>query len=92
MPPCRLSWLESCLVCCASSFVKRTKKDYTGSFVLGRLADKIGRKNCITISLVGVIFFNTTSAISTSYLMYVVAKLCVGFFLSGMILATFVLG
>ena len=54
-----------------------------GSFVLGKLADSDGRKNIITISTVGLIFFNSFSAISSFYLMYVLAKFCVGFFCAG---------
>jgi len=63
-----------------------------GAFVLGKLADSIGRKNSMTITVVGIIFFNTFSAITSSFQMYVVAKFCVGFFCAGNILAMFVLG
>jgi MFS family permease len=63
-----------------------------GAFVLGKLADSIGRKNSLTITVVGIIFFNTFSAITSSFQLYVVAKFCVGFFCAGNILAMFVLG
>ena len=46
----------------------------------------------MTITVVGIVFFNTFSAITTSFQMYVVAKFCVGFFCAGNILAMFVLG
>ena len=65
---------------------------FLGAFVLGKLADSIGRKNSMTITVVGIVFFNTFSAITTSFQMYVVAKFCVGFFCAGNILAMFVLG
>jgi len=63
-----------------------------GAFVLGKLADSIGRKNSLTITVVGIIFFNTISAFTTSFQVYVIAKFCVGFFCAGNILAMFVLG
>jgi len=63
-----------------------------GAFVLGKLADSIGRKNSLTITIVGIIFFNTFSAFTTSFHLYVIAKFSVGFFCAGNILAMFVLG
>ena len=60
--------------------------------MLGKLADSIGRKNSLTITIVGIIFFNTVSAFTTSFQVYVIAKFCVGFFCAGNILAMFVLG
>ena len=63
-----------------------------GSFVLGKLADSLGRKNILTGSTAGLIFFNSFSAISATYLMYVVAKFCVGFFCAGTIISSLVLG
>eukprot|EP00092_Neocalanus_flemingeri_P010126 GFUD01010911.1.p1 GENE.GFUD01010911.1~~GFUD01010911.1.p1 ORF type:complete len:513 (-),score=125.09 GFUD01010911.1:172-1710(-) len=63
-----------------------------GAFVLGKLADRIGRKKSMTLTVVGIVFFNTLSAIITSFQLYVVAKFCVGFFCAGNILAIFVLG
>jgi len=63
-----------------------------GAFVLGKLADSIGRKNSMTLTVVGIVFFNTLSALTTSFQLYVVAKFCVGFFCAGNILAMFVLG
>jgi len=63
-----------------------------GAFVLGKLADSIGRKSSMTITVVGIVFFNTLSALTSSFPMYVVTKFCVGFFCAGNILAMFVLG
>jgi len=63
-----------------------------GAFVLGKLADSIGRKNSMTLTIIGIVFFNTLSAVTTSFQLYVVTKFCVGFFCAGNILAMFVLG
>ena len=60
--------------------------------MLGKLADSIGRKNSMTITVAGIVFFNFFSAITTSFKLYVAAKFCVGFFCAGNILAMFVLG
>jgi len=64
----------------------------TGAFFLGKLADSIGRKRSVTLTVVGIIVFNTISAYARGYALYVCAKFGVGFFCAGNILAIFVLG
>jgi len=64
----------------------------TGAFFLGKLADRIGRKKSLTLTIVGIIVFNTISSYAKGYVLYVCAKFGVGFFCAGNILAIFVLG
>jgi len=63
-----------------------------GALILGKLADRIGRKSSMTLTILGILAFNTVSAFATSYNLYVAAKFCVGFFCAGNILSIFVLG
>ena len=59
---------------------------------MGKLADSIGRKSSLMITVFGIVFFNFLSAVVPSYNLYVVSKFCVGFFCAGNILSIFVLG
>lgn len=63
-----------------------------GALFLGNLADRVGRKLNMTLTTVGIILFNTVSALSPSYSLYIAAKFFVGFFCAGNILSIFVLG
>jgi len=62
-----------------------------GAFLLGSLADRIGRKNNLTLTILGIIFFNTVSATTTEYEVYVMSRFFVGFFISGLVLSVVVL-
>ena len=53
---------------------------------------RIGRKQTITITVVGITIFNTLSGITNSFNVYVGAKFATGFFCAGNILSMFVLG
>ncbi|XP_023347370.1 organic cation transporter-like protein [Eurytemora carolleeae] len=50
-----------------------------GAIVLGALADKIGRKSSLLITLCGVLVCNGISAITTEYSVYVFARFMVFF-------------
>ena len=87
---------EWSLVCDQSSSVKMTMSAFMfgvmiGAFFLGKFADNYGRKTCMMVTTLGVIVFNTLSAVITSYKLYILSKLVVGFFQAGFILASFVL-
>ena len=58
-----------------------------GSLVLGRMADIIGRKSNYTFTLLGMLFTNTMSALTTSFLIYTMSRFMVGIFLAGNILS-----
>jgi len=62
-----------------------------GALLLGNLADKIGRKSNLVFTLLGMLFFNLVSASTSQYNVYLMARFCVGFFVSGNILSTVVL-
>jgi len=62
-----------------------------GAFILGPLADRIGRKLNLVLTLLGMIFFNLVSAITTEYAVYAMARFLVGFFVAGNILSIVVL-
>lgn len=62
-----------------------------GAFLLGPLADRIGRKLNLVITLVGMIFFNLVSAATLEYSVYISARFLVGFFVAGNILSIVVL-
>lgn len=62
-----------------------------GAVFLGALADKIGRKYSLMITLCGVITFNAISAITADYGVYIIARFLVGFFVSGKVLSIIVL-
>jgi len=62
-----------------------------GAFLLGKLADRIGRKHTITLTVVGITIFNTLSGLTGSFHVYVGAKFMTGFFCAGNILSMFVL-
>ena len=84
------------LVCDRSSSAKMTMSAFMtgvmiGAFVLGKFADNYGRKTCMTVTTLGIIVFNTVSAVVPNYKLYLLTKLVVGFFQAGFILASFVL-
>ena len=84
------------LVCDRSSSAKMTMSAFMtgvmiGAFVLGKFADNYGRKTCMTVTALGIIVFNTVSAVVPNYKLYLLTKLVVGFFQAGFILASFVL-
>jgi len=62
-----------------------------GAFILGKLADRIGRKHTITITVLGITICNTVSGLTNSFNVYVGAKFLTGFFCAGNILSMFVL-
>ena len=62
-----------------------------GAFVLGKFADQYGRRICLGSTTLGVLVFNTLSALVPSYKLYLLTKFAVGFFQAGFILASFVL-
>jgi len=62
-----------------------------GALVLGNLADRIGRKANLVITLLGMLVFNLVSAFTTKYSVYLMSRFCVGFFVSGNILSVVVL-
>jgi len=62
-----------------------------GAFILGPLADRIGRKRNLVLTLLGMIFFNLVSAITAEYAVYALARFLVGFFVAGNILSIVVL-
>jgi len=62
-----------------------------GAFFLGNLADRIGRKSNLILTLVGVIVSNGVSAVTSEYLVYTTARFLVGFFVAGNILSVIVL-
>jgi len=62
-----------------------------GAFLLGNLADRIGRKNNLTLTILGIIFFNTISASTMEYEVYLMSRFFVGFFISGLVLSVVVL-
>jgi len=62
-----------------------------GAFVLGNLADRIGRKSNLLLCLSGCIFFNAVSSITTSYSVYIGARFFVGVFVAGQVLSIVVL-
>ena len=87
---------EWSLVCDQSSRVKMTMSAFMfgvmiGAFVLGTFADNYGRKTCLMVTTLGVLVFNTLAASVSSYKLYIITKLVVGFFQAGFILASFVL-
>ena len=87
---------EFSLVCDQSYKSKATMSAFMagvmmGAFVLGKFADLYGRKVCLSSTTLGVLVFNTLSALVPSYSLYLLAKFSVGFFQAGFILASFVL-
>ena len=84
------------LVCDKSAATKMTMSAFMtgvmiGAFVLGKTADAYGRKFTMTVTTIGIILFNTVSGLVSSYKLYLLTKLVVGFFQAGFILASFVL-
>jgi len=84
------------LVCDMSSSTKMTMSAFMtgvliGAFILGKFADNYGRRTCLMVTTLGIIVFNTVSAVAPSYKLYLLTKLTVGFFQAGFILASFVL-
>ena len=62
-----------------------------GALVLGSLSDRIGRKSNLVLTLLGMLFFNLVCAATSQYSVYILARFCVGFFVSGNILSVVVL-
>jgi len=62
-----------------------------GALVLGDLADRIGRKRNLVLTMVGVILANLVSASTADYSVYLFSRFLVGFFISGNILSVVVL-
>ena len=54
-----------------------------GALLLGSLADKIGRKSNILVTLIGMIFFSLVSSISKHFFVYIMSRFLVGFFCCG---------
>ena len=62
-----------------------------GSLLLGWLADKIGRKSNVMLTLVGLLLSNLVSAGTEDFSVYTVSRFMVGFFISGNVLSNVVL-
>ena len=62
-----------------------------GSLFLGMLADKIGRKRNMMMCFIGMLVFNTVSATTTEFSVYLLSRFVVGIFLAGNILSLMVL-
>ena len=62
-----------------------------GSLFLGMLADKIGRKKNMMMCFIGMLVFNTVSATTTEFSVYLLSRFVVGIFLAGNILSLMVL-
>jgi len=62
-----------------------------GALLLGNLADRIGRKANLVLTLIGMLFFNLLSGCTSAYSVYLFSRFCVGFFVSGNILSIVVL-
>eukprot|EP00090_Calanus_glacialis_P026736 TRINITY_DN42033_c0_g1_i1.p1 TRINITY_DN42033_c0_g1~~TRINITY_DN42033_c0_g1_i1.p1 ORF type:complete len:484 (-),score=83.47 TRINITY_DN42033_c0_g1_i1:89-1540(-) len=54
-----------------------------GALVLGRIADKLGRKLTLMIVLWGLIISNFLSSVTGDYTVYLISRLMVGFFVAG---------
>ncbi|XP_015260144.1 PREDICTED: solute carrier family 22 member 7-like [Cyprinodon variegatus] len=63
-----------------------------GAIVFGQLSDKFGRKYMLLVALIGSTLLGTTSAFSTSYVMFAVSRALSGFCLSGLSIIGLVLG
>ena len=59
--------------------------------MLGWLADQIGRKSNLMLTLVGILMCNLVSAGTESFSVYTFSRFLVGFFLAGNILSNVVL-
>ena len=73
------------LVCDKSSSAKMTMSAFMtgvmiGAFVMGKFADNYGRRTCLMVTTLGIIVFNTVSAVAPNYKLYLLTKLVVGFF------------
>jgi len=62
-----------------------------GALLLGDLADRIGRRSNLLLTLGGVIMANLVSASTGQYSVYIFSRFLVGFFISGNILSVVVL-
>ena len=62
-----------------------------GALLLGNLADRIGRKTNLVITLVGMMFFNLISGLTSFYSVYLISRLMVGFCVAGSVLSIVVL-
>ena len=62
-----------------------------GALLLGSLADMIGRKSNILVTLIGMIFFSLVSSMARQFFVYILSRFLVGFFVAGNILSIIVL-
>lgn len=54
-----------------------------GAFLLGKLADVVGRRTVLTLTMAGILVSNTVAGITYDFTIYVMARACVGFFCAG---------
>ena len=54
-----------------------------GTYTLSTIADRIGRKRIIILSIIGYSIFSLISAFSINYAMLLITRFCVGFFIGG---------
>ena len=62
-----------------------------GAFLLGTLADRIGRKHNLVLTLAGMMFSNLISGLTSFYSVYLLSRFLVGFFVAGHVLSVVVL-
>jgi len=62
-----------------------------GALMLGNLADRIGRKSNLILTLIGMLIFNLISSMTSLFSVYIVSRFLVGFFIAGKILSIVVL-
>eukprot|EP00092_Neocalanus_flemingeri_P021469 GFUD01023281.1.p1 GENE.GFUD01023281.1~~GFUD01023281.1.p1 ORF type:complete len:485 (-),score=105.58 GFUD01023281.1:42-1496(-) len=55
-----------------------------GALVLGKMADRFGRKSILMLTLWGLIFSNLLSSITADYAVYLISRFLVGFFIAGL--------
>uniref|UniRef100_A0A3Q1D7Q9 Solute carrier family 22 member 6 n=1 Tax=Amphiprion ocellaris TaxID=80972 RepID=A0A3Q1D7Q9_AMPOC len=63
-----------------------------GAVVFGQLSDKFGRKSMLLVALIASTMLGTTSAFSTSYIMFAISRALCGMALSGLSIIGVVLG
>ncbi|XP_051802458.1 solute carrier family 22 member 7a [Acanthochromis polyacanthus] len=63
-----------------------------GAVVFGQLSDKFGRKSMLLVALIASTMLGTTSAFSTSYVMFAISRALCGMALSGLSIIGVVLG
>jgi len=62
-----------------------------GALVLGKIADILGRKATLMVVLWGLIIFNSISALTDTFAVYIISRFLVGFFVSGQLILLAVL-